>query len=89
MSITTEKKAVAIKKFARAANDTGSPEVQVSILTERINTLTDHMKSHKQDMSSRIGLIKMVSRRRRLLDYLKNTNFDSYAKLLETLGIRK
>lgn len=89
MSITTAKKADAIKKFARAKNDTGSPEVQISVLTERINTLTDHMKQHKQDMSSRIGLIKMVSRRRSLLDYLKNKNFDSYAKVIDALGIRK
>jgi small subunit ribosomal protein S15 len=89
MSITKAKKASVIKSQARAANDTGSPEVQVAVLTERINSLTEHMKTHKQDMSSRIGLIKMVSRRRRLLDYIKGTNFDTYAKLLEQLGIRK
>jgi small subunit ribosomal protein S15 len=89
MSSTKEKKATVIKSQARAANDTGSPEVQIAILTERINTLTEHMKSHKQDMSTRLGLIKMVSRRRRLLDYTKKKNFDKYAKLLEQLGIRK
>jgi len=89
MSITKEKKATVIKSQARAANDTGSPEVQVAILTERINALTEHMKQHKQDMSSRVGLIKMVSRRRRLLDYIKASNFDTYTKLLEQLGIRK
>jgi small subunit ribosomal protein S15 len=89
MSITTAKKAEVIKKFARAKNDTGSPEVQISVLTERINALTEHMKQHKQDMSSRMGLIKMVSRRRSLLDYLKNVNFDMYAKLIDSLGIRK
>jgi len=89
MSITTEKKAAVIKDHARAANDTGSPEVQIAILTERINTLTDHMKAHKQDMSSRVGLIKMVGRRRRLLDYLKGKNFNSYATLIDKLGIRK
>jgi len=89
MSITKANKAKLIKEHARAANDTGSPEVQIAILTERINALTEHMKSHKQDMSSRIGLIKMVSRRRRLLDYTKGVDFDTYAKLLETLNIRK
>jgi small subunit ribosomal protein S15 len=89
MSITKAKKATVIKSHARAANDTGSPEVQIAILTERINTLTEHMKTHKQDMSSRIGLIKMVSRRRRLLDYIKGADYDAYAKLLEALNIRK
>ncbi len=89
MSITKEKKATVVKEYGRVANDTGSPEVQVAILTERINTLTDHMKTHKQDMSSRMGLIKMVSRRRRLLDYLKSTNYDKYASIIASLGIRK
>lgn len=89
MSITKEKKAEVVKGFARAANDTGSPEVQIAILTERINALTEHMKSHKQDMSSRVGLIKMVGRRRRLLDYLKAKNTAKYAEVISTLGIRK
>lgn len=89
MSITKEKKAAVVKGYARAANDTGSPEVQIAILTERINALTEHMKTHKQDMSSRIGLIKMVGRRRRLLDYLKNKNYDKYAQIIGSLGIRK
>jgi small subunit ribosomal protein S15 len=89
MSITKEKKAAAIKKHARAANDTGSPEVQIAILTERINALTEHMKQHNQDLASRVGLIKMVGQRRRLLDYLKGKDEKSYANLLNTLGIRK
>lgn len=89
MSITKDKKATVMTDFGRAANDTGSPEVQIAILTERINTLTEHMKSHKQDMSSRMGLIKMVSRRRRLLDYTKGKDFNKYAELLSRLGIRK
>ncbi len=89
MSITKEKKADLVKAQGRAANDTGSPEVQIAILTERINNLTEHMKQHKQDMSTRLGLIKMVSRRRSLLDYIKSKNFDTYAKLLQDLGIRK
>ena len=89
MSITKEKKAEVVKEYGRIANDTGSPEVQVAILTTRINTLTDHMKTHKQDMSSRMGLIKMVSRRRRLLDYLKGKNYGKYAEMIAALGIRK
>lgn len=89
MSITTENKAKAVKDYGRAANDTGSPEVQIAILTERINNLTEHMKGNKQDMSSRVGLIKMVGRRRRLLDYLKAKNFAKYAEIIASLGIRK
>lgn len=89
MSITKEKKASMVKDFGRAANDTGSPEVQIAVLTERINNLTEHMKAHKQDMSTRIGLIKMVGRRRRLLDYLKSKNYGSYAEIIGKLGIRK
>lgn len=89
MSITKEKKAEVSKTYGRVANDTGSPEVQVAILTERINALTEHMKTHKQDMSSRMGLIKMVSRRRRLLDYLKAKDYAKYASMINALGIRK
>lgn len=89
MSITTENKAKAVTEHGRAANDTGSPEVQVAILTERINNLTGHMKENKQDKSSRVGLIKMVGRRRRLLDYLKSKNYNKYAELIAALGIRK
>lgn len=89
MSITKDKKAEMVTDFGRAANDTGSPEVQIAVLTERIKNLTEHMKAHKQDMSTRIGLIKMVGRRRRLLDYLKSKNYGSYAEIIGKLGIRK
>ncbi len=89
MSITTERKKAIITKQARAANDTGSPEVQIAILTERINNLTEHMKTHKQDLASRVGLIKMVNRRRRLLDYLNATDSAKYQSLIAELGIRK
>jgi small subunit ribosomal protein S15 len=89
MSITKERKAEVITEQSRAANDTGSPEVQIAILTERINNLTGHMKEHKQDMHSRVGLIKMVGRRRRLLDYLNRTNAAKYQSLIAALGIRK
>jgi small subunit ribosomal protein S15 len=89
MSITKEKKLTVIKEHARAANDTGSPEVQVAILTERINALTEHMKTHKQDLNSRVGLIKMVGRRRRLLDYMKDKDAGRYTTIITSLGIRK
>jgi small subunit ribosomal protein S15 len=89
MSITKEKKAEAVSTYGRAANDTGSPEVQIAMLTTRINNLTEHMKSNKQDMHSRVGLIKMVGSRRRLLDYLKSKNYDKYAEIIAALGIRK
>lgn len=89
MSITKEKKAETMQEFGRAANDTGSPEVQIAILTERINNLTEHMKANKQDKHSRVGLIKMVGRRRRLLDYLKSKNFNGYVDIIGKLGIRK
>ena len=89
MSITKEKKEELIKQYAKSANDTGSPEVQVAVLTERINNLTEHMKEHKQDFHSRIGLLKMVSRRRKLLDYLKSEDLQRYLDLIKSLGIRK
>ena len=89
MSITSQKKQELIKEFQREDSDTGSPEVQVAILTERINNLTDHMKSHKKDFHSRFGLLKLVSRRRKLLDYLKKRNEESYRKLIKELKIRK
>ena len=89
MTITAERKTALIKEHATTANDTGSPEVQVAILTERINALTDHFKSHKKDNHSRRGLLKMVSRRRRLLDYLKDRNAESYTQLIQRLGLRK
>ena len=89
MSITAERKQELITDYATKPGDTGSPEVQVAILTERILNLTEHMKSHKQDFASRRGLLMMVGQRRRLLDYLKRTEAQRYAKLIERLGLRK
>jgi small subunit ribosomal protein S15 len=82
-------KADIVSKFQRAANDTGSPEVQVALLTARITQLTEHFKLHTKDHHSRRGLLKMVSRRRKLLDYLKRTDFEAYKNLIERLGLRK
>jgi len=89
MSITQERKAELIKEFGRADGDTGSPEVQVSILTERIVNLTEHLKEHKKDFHSRRGLLIMVGQRRRLLDYLKRKNQSRYEDLIKTLGLRR
>ena len=89
MSITAERKAEVIKTYGTKAGDTGSPEVQVAILTERINNLTDHFREHKKDHHSRRGLLKMVSTRRRLLDYLKGKDAKRYSALIAKLGIRK
>ncbi len=89
MSITAERKAEVIKTNANKAGDTGSPEVQVAILSERINTLTDHFKAHVKDNHSRRGLLKMVSQRRQLLDYLKRTNEGRYKTIIDKLGIRR
>ena len=89
MAITTPQKAEIVKDYQRAAADTGSPEVQVALLTARINDLTGHFKTHAKDHHSRRGLLKMVSRRRRLLDYLKSKNADSYTNLIKRLGLRK
>jgi small subunit ribosomal protein S15 len=89
MAILTADKAVIVKDNARAANDTGSPEVQVALLTARINDLTPHFKANAKDHHSRRGLLKMVSRRRRLLDYLKSKDFDRYRALIDKLGLRK
>ncbi len=89
MSITAERKQTLIKENARAANDTGSAEVQVAILTERINNLTEHFKTHAKDHHSRRGLLIMVGKRRRLLDYFKRQNAAGYAALIAKLGIRK
>ncbi len=89
MSITAGRKAELIKKFATKTDDTGSPEVQVAILTERISNLTEHFKEHKKDNHSRRGLLKMVSQRRRLLDYVKRHDEARYQKLIEELGIRR
>ncbi len=89
MSITSDRKAELIKDNARGEADTGSPEVQVSILTERIANLTEHFKTHKKDNHSRRGLLKMVSQRRRLLDYLKGKDEARYQALIEKLGLRR
>ena len=89
MSITAERKSALMKDYAREKNDTGSPEVQVAILTERITNLTDHFKSHVKDNHSRRGLLKMVSQRRSLLDYLKSKDEARYRTLIERLGIRR
>jgi len=89
MSVTAERKAALIKDNAKSKNDTGSPEVQVAILSERIANLTEHFKTHKKDNHSRQGLLKMVSQRRRLLDYLKSRDAARYQALIEKLGLRR
>ena len=89
MSIAPEKKQEIVKKYALNKNDTGSPEVQVAILTERIGNLTEHFKDHAKDNHSRRGLMKMVNQRRRLLAYLKTTDEQRYTKLISSLGLRK
>lgn len=87
--ITTEKKQEIIAKYARTEGDTGSPEVQVALLTARIQELTEHLKNNHKDHHSRRGLLKMVGKRRGLLDYLKKTDIEGYRALIEKLGIRK
>ena len=89
MSITTARKADVIKTYAVKSGDTGSPEVQVALLSERINNLTEHFKSHVKDNHSRRGLLKLVSLRRTLLDYLKSRDEGRYKTLIERLGIRR
>ncbi|WP_319019380.1 30S ribosomal protein S15 [Pelagibacterium flavum] len=89
MSITAERKAELIKDYATKAGDTGSPEVQVAILTERITNLTEHFKTHAKDNHSRRGLLKLVSTRRSLLDYIKRGDHARYQSLIERLGIRR
>ena len=89
MSITAEKKQELIKKFALHENDTGSPEVQIAILTERIRNLTEHIKANKKDLHSRRGLIGMVNKRKKLLNYLKRKDEQRYQKIIEELGIRE
>ncbi len=89
MSITAERKTELVKQYARGDGDTGSPEVQVAVLTERIVNLTEHFKSHKKDNHSRRGLLKMVSQRRRLLDYLKRRDEARYRVLIAKLGLRR
>ena len=87
--ISKEKKQAIIKEYARTEGDTGSPEVQIAILTARINDLTDHFKANPKDHHSRRGLLKMVGQRRGLLDYLKKSDLEGYRALIEKLGIRK
>ena len=89
MAVNTEDRARIVTQYQRAKGDTGSPEVQIALLTERINSLTDHFKTHVKDFHSRRGLLKLVSSRRSLLDYLKRTNNESYRSLIERLGLRK
>jgi small subunit ribosomal protein S15 len=89
MSLTTERKTEIIKTYATKTGDTGSPEVQVAILSERISGLTEHFKTHVKDNHSRRGLLKLVSQRRQLLDYLKRTDETRYRTLIERLGIRR
>ncbi|WP_372892893.1 30S ribosomal protein S15 [Rhodosalinus sp.] len=89
MSITAEKKAEVIRDFGTKEGDTGSPEVQVAILTKRIEALTEHFKTHKKDNHSRRGLLKLVAQRRKLLDYLKGNDVERYRTLIQSLGIRR
>ena len=89
MSITKDRKQALVKEYRRAQADTGSPEVQISILTERINNLTEHMRSNTKDYATRRGLLKMVSRRRGLLDYLKRTDPQRYLAIIQKLELRK
>ncbi|MEL6349521.1 MAG: 30S ribosomal protein S15 [Myxococcota bacterium] len=89
MAMTPNRKAELIQQYAREPGDTGSPEVQVALLTERINYLTTHFKSHKKDHHSRRGLLKLVGQRRRLLRYLQNNNYSRYKSLIERLGLRR
>jgi small subunit ribosomal protein S15 len=89
MPVTTADKARILSLYQRAANDSGSPEVQVALMTERINMLAGHFKSHVKDFHSRRGLLKLVSQRRSLLDYLKRSNVEAYRSLIERLGLRK
>jgi len=89
MSVTNIQKADLVKQYQRATADTGSPEVQIALLTARITDLTEHFKTHVKDHHSRRGLLRMVSRRRKLLDYLKRNNADKYRQLIDRLGLRK
>ncbi|RUO65666.1 SSU ribosomal protein S15P [Pseudidiomarina planktonica] len=89
MSLTAEVKAEIVKKYGQGENDTGSPEVQVALLTANINELQGHFKAHAKDHHSRRGLLRMVSQRRKLLDYLKRKNNQRYATLIDSLGLRR
>lgn len=89
MYLTSEKKKEFAEKYGKNASDTGAPEVQVALLTYRINHLTEHLKTHKKDFSSRLGLLRLVGQRKRLLDYLKRKDLARYRSLIEELGLRK
>ncbi|MCL6558781.1 MAG: 30S ribosomal protein S15 [Firmicutes bacterium] len=89
MALTAERKQSIIESFRVHENDTGSPEVQIAILTERINLLSEHLKTHKKDYHSRRGLLKLVGQRRALLNYLRDYSFERYQRLIERLGLRK
>jgi len=89
MSLTTEKKGGIIAQYRRAAQDTGSPEVQIALLSERINGLGEHFTAHKRDHSSRRGLLKLVTQRRKLLDYLKDSDAARYQEVVSRLGLRR
>ena len=89
MSIAQERKVSLIKDYSTHESDTGSPEVQVAILSERITNLTEHLKAHQKDFASRRGLLKLVSQRRKLLDYLKRKDADKYRSIIDRLGLRK
>lgn len=89
MALTTEQKQAIVKEYGRGENDTGSPEVQVALLTENINLLQDHFRVNKHDHHSRRGLIRMVNSRRKLLDYLKRKDVERYATLIKRLGLRR
>lgn len=89
MSLARDKKERLIRQYRMHDEDTGSPEIQIALLTERINQMTEHLKKHTKDFSSRRGLLKLVGKRRRLLDYLKDTDLDGYRKIVEELGLRK
>jgi small subunit ribosomal protein S15 len=89
MNITSEEKKQIFEKYGKSAQDTGSPEAQIAVLSERINRLTDHLRSHKKDHSTRLGLLKLVGKRRRLLNYLMKKDIEGYRALIKELGIRK
>ena len=89
MALTKAQKEAIVKKYARGTNDTGSPEVQIAILTEEINTLTEHFKEHKQDHHSKRGMLKKIGQRRSLLNYLKDKDVTRYRNIIKALGLRK